>query len=639
VGPRRDRKIVSLAGEGKAGPIVNASPSPARFRSPGVLPNMLPRFLAAALVIGATVSLSAQSNVSFELFTDTYQIVNPNAAASGDFNNDGKPDLVQCCNSTGLIFRAGSGDGTFAAPVTAASAPDGAATLVAADVNGDGKLDLVGLIGNGNYGEAPPGSGFAVWLGNGDGTFQAPVVYSTPYSNWDLTAGDFFGDGHVDVAVGEDGGVLLYRNEGDGTYVADGSVGVGSGVSMNLAAGDLNGTGVSDLVIADWESLADQVFVAWNDGKGNFTLQDLSNSYYQPFVNVGRLNGDGMMDIIVSYTCNPAAGSGPAKGPGYDACASFDAYYGQGNDQLYKRSLITDAPVYNLGKPYGVDVNGDGYGDIVSAGGLSCYCSFGLFVWQGNADGAFQQTAQSFITNTDSVGAVAMADFARNGMMSFAMTLASDDDASYFINSTDRTECGTYTISPSVTECQPVDNTYSPSPVRVEASSYNTSKVTAMQEYVDGSLEYSEPVTSFDETFPVSDGSHFFVTKAWDTSGRSFVADRTVTAFSGTPGTVCPAATDSANICLPSGTSSSSPVQILANGNTGDVVPTSAQLYVNGTLAVNNEGYCGSNGYCSGGTSYVDTTQNLSSGTYDLVFKLWDASGNVYQAQKTIAVN
>jgi hypothetical protein len=567
--------------------------------------------------------------------------LNPNGAASGDFNNDGKPDFIQCCNATGLIFRAGNGDGSFAAPVTAASAPKGAAALVAADVNGDGKLDLVGLPAFGNYPGAPNGTGLAIWLGNGNGTFQAPVVYPTTNSNMDVAVGDFFGDGRVDVAVAEtDGLIQFFRNEGNGTFVADGSITVASGEYVTLAAGDLDGSGVSDLAVGVWESgTAYSVDVLWNNGKGSFTQQELSDTYVQPTVGIGRVNGDGMMDIIVGYTCNPTPTSGPGKGPPYNACAGFDVYYGQGDNKLYKRTVVTDAGVYNYGKPFGVDVNGDGYGDIVSEGGLSDNASFGLFAWTGNADGSFQQTAQSFITNTDSVGATAAADFARDGMMSFAMNLGSDGTASFFINATDRTTCGRYTISPSVTVCQPVDNTYSPSPVRVEANAYDTTPVTAMQEYIDGTLEYSKPVTSFDTTFPVDDGSHDFVTKGWDTSGRSFVADRTVTVFSGSPGPVCPAATNSANICLPSGTSSSSPLQILANGNTGTVVPTSAQLYINGDLVVNNEGYCASNGYCAGGTSYVNTTQNLSSGTYDLVFKLWDANGNVYQAQKTITVN
>jgi hypothetical protein len=604
---------------------------------------MLHRLLAAALLIGATASLSAQSSESFELYADSYAIPNPNAVVAGDFNNDGKPDFIQCCNSTGLVFRAGNGDGSFGSPVTAASAPKGAAQLVAADVNGDGKLDIVGLPAYGNYPAAPNGTGLAVWMGNGDGTFQAPVVYPTTDSTISVAVGNFFGDGHPDIAVGEiDGNIDLFRNEGNGTFVLEKSIAVSasSPALVQLSAGDLNGTGVSDLAATVYDGFGGSgpLYVLWNNGKGDFTQQELDSSYVQPAVSVVRLNGDGMMDILVSYTCNPTP-SGADKGPEYEACAGFDVYYGQGDNHLYKRTVVTDEGVYNLGLPFGVDVNGDGYGDIVSGGSTSCYCAFGLFVWQGNADGSFQQSAQSFITNTDSIGSMAAADFARDSMMSFAMNLISNQNASYFINSTDRAACGKYTISPTVTVCQPVDNTYSPSPVRVDANAYDTTPMTAMQEYIDGTLEYNKPVTSFDTTFPVSDGSHSFVAKGWDTSGRSFVADRAVTVFSGSPGPVCPAATDSASICLPAGDTTSSPVQILANGNTGIAVPTAAQLYINGKLTVDNEGTCSSNGYCTGGTSYVNTTQNLSSGTYDLVFKLWDASGKVYQAQKTITVN
>lgn len=604
---------------------------------------MLHRLMAAVFLIGTTATLMAQSNVSFELYGDTYQTPDPNGIVSGDFNNDGKPDLVQCCNSTGLIFRAGNGDGSFQSAVTAASAPDGAAEMVAADVNGDGKMDIVGLPAYGNYPGAPNGTGVAIWLGNGDGTFQAPQVYATTNSTNDVQVGNFFGDGHPDIAVGETGGVIdLFRNEGNGTFVFDKSINLGTGSEsqMTLAAGDLNGNGISDLAVAAEYGSAGTgaLYVLWNDGKGNFTPQELDSSYNQPEVSMSRLNGDGQMDILVGYTCDTTQ-SGSDKGPEYDPCAGFDAYYGQGGNTLYKRTLVTDASVYNFGKPVGVDVNGDGYGDIVSEGSTSCYCQFGLFVWTGNANGSFQQTAQEFINNTGGNGAMTTGDFARNGMMDFAMNSPNDDVLQLFNNSTSRPACGTYTISPSVTACQPVDNTYSPSPVTVQAMSYDTTKVTAMQEYIDNQLEYSEPVTSFTRTFSEPVGSHFFVTKGWDASGRSFVADRSVNVYDGTPGPTCPATTDTANICLPSGASSSSPVLILANGNTGTAVPTAAQLYIDGTLVVNNEGYCESNGNCSGGTSYVETSQNLSAGTHQLVFKLWGAGGGVLTATKTVTVN
>ncbi len=605
---------------------------------------MLHRILAMMVLAGTTAALSAQSSVSFEMSASTNQIPDPNAIVSGDFNNDTKPDVVFCCDSNGLMFEAGNGDGSFAAPVSAATASKGVFQMVAADVNGDGKLDIVGLPAYGNYPSAPNGTGVSVWLGNGDGTFQAPVTYATTDDSLSVAVGNFFGDGRPDIAVGEiNGNIDLFRNEGNGSYVLDKSInlsGTGTAEWVQLAAGDLNGNGVSDLAAAVYPGAGANgpVYVLWNDGTGDFTPVELQSSYIEPTVSISRLNGDGMMDILVSYSCDDTQ-SGSEKGPEYNPCAGFDAYYGQGDNTLYKATLINDPGVYNFGPAFGVDINGDGYGDIVSEGSTSCYCQFGLFAWTGNANGSFQQTAQSFINNTGGNGQFTMADFTRSGMMSFASSSANDDIAEFFINSTSRAACGTYTISPSVTACQPVDNTYSPTPVRVEATSYDTTKVTGMQEYIDNQLEYSEPVSSINTTFSEPAGSHFFVTKGWDASGRSFVADRTVNVYDGTPGPTCPAATDTANICLPSGESSSSPVLILANGNTGTGVPTAAQLYIDGTLVVNNEGYCESNGNCGGGTSYVETSQDLSPGTHQLVFKLWGAGGGVLTATKTITVN
>jgi len=609
---------------------------------------MLHRILAVLFLAGTTATLVAQSNVSFEMTADNYNS-GGGAVVTGDFNNDGKPDIVQCCgtNSTQngpavLEFRAGNGDGTFQAPVAAASGPQyGPTYLVAADFNGDGKLDLAGIAG---VGQGAGGADLYVWYGNGDGTFQAPVVYTTTDIPYSLAYGNFFGDGHEDLAVGEsEGNIDLYRNEGS-AFVFDESINLGNSTSsdVQLDAGDLNGTGVSDIAVAmAYGASPSAVYVLWNNGKGTFT-QDNLGSYVEPLVKMTRLNGDGMLDVLVGYTCNPTPDdSGSPKGPPYTPCAGFDVYYGQGGNSLYKSTVVTDPNVTGPGEytglaEWGADVNGDGYGDIVASTGNSNWDEFGLFVWQGNADGSFQQTAQAFVSNTDSAGPIAAADFNRDGMMDFVADQGSNGNSEFYVNATNRVACGTYTISPSVTACQPVDNTYSPSPVRVQATSYDTTQVTGMQEYVDNQLEYSEDVSSFNTTFPESLGTHFFVTKGWDASGRSFVADRTVTVYSGTPGPVCAAAPDSANICVPSG--DSSPAVIVANGDTGLVVPTAAQLYIDGTLVVNNEGYCYQSSNCAGGTTDVQTTQTLASGTHTLLFKLWDANGDVYTATKTITV-
>ena len=101
---------------------------------------------------------------------------NDRGVAIGDFNGDGKPDLVvhtvDPSNTEHIWFLAGKGDGTFATPVDRGSygdATQGIVRYAAVDMNGDGRLDLVGLgFGHGIY----------VSFGNGDGTFQASHQYS-----------------------------------------------------------------------------------------------------------------------------------------------------------------------------------------------------------------------------------------------------------------------------------------------------------------------------------------------------------------------------------------------------------------------------------------------------------------------------
>jgi hypothetical protein len=613
---------------------------------------MLHRILAAAALLATAVTVNAQSNVSFETYSDPAATADYNVLA-GDFNNDGKPDLIQCCNSsTQMVFRAGHGDGTFAAPAVAFATPVSLESPVAVDVNGDGKLDIVAIASLNP--PPPPAAGaysLMVFLGNGDGTFQAPKTYTTSQGANSIVVGNIFGDGHPDIAVNEAGSIVeLFRNDGNGAFTSEKTINMGGGqyAQMSLAGGDLNGNGFLDLAVMQLAGTSNginfanpqQLYILWNDGKGNYTEQEQGSDYNFPSLAVSRLNGDAQMDVLVSYSCNT----------GDNYCFGVDAYYGQGGNKVAERTIVHDTSGVNAGdvaQLAGVDVNGDGYGDVVVIGGLQCQesgsCSpdtSGLFVWEGNADGSFAQTPQQIITsNGNWSGSAAMADFNRDGLMDFAQGVpGTGGQTEVYINSTIRPGCGNYTISPTVTVCDPVDNTYSQTPVLVEADSYDTTPVTAMQEYIDGTLEYSKPVKQFSVTFPVSDGSHQFVTKGWDSSGRSFEAVRNVTAYTGTPGPVCTPEPNSAALCLPGGDQGPSPVVIVGNGDTGSQVPTAAQLYIDGKLVVNNQAE-GSDGQYWNSFSSVQVSEALSAGTHDLVFKIWDGSGQVYEAQKTVTVN
>lgn len=580
--------------------------------------------LVALFIAGTTASLAAQTNPSFELNSSTSAGGCASAIVQGDFNNDGKPDLIQGCGpaSTGyaqdaIALQLGNGDGTFQAPVVVGTpgpnpGPNGGQIdeMIAADLDHDGNLDLV-LIRAGDV-------DFTVFYGNGNGTFQPPLTVSTAAAPETLAVGDFNGDGYLGVAVGDYGynNVEIFNNVGGRTFAPGNVIQVAapstsSGI-LGLSAGNLDGNGTADLAALTFTA----AYVLWGDGHGDFTPVELKAYPDTSKLNIGDLNQDGTDDVLISYNCG--------TGPNANAfCNDFDVFYGHGNKTTSYLHAVTDTSSAKAGQPWAADVNGDGIADIVAPAANSSGGD-GLFVWLGKPNGTFNQTGQSFIGTTSYVAPIVPGDWNRDGMIDFA-----SPSSEVYINATNRAPCATSQINATAIVCQPVDNTYSTSPVHVQATAYDTSGITDLQEYVDNKLAYSKDASSFSTTLAESPGPHYLVTKAWSHGVSVFSSGRNITVYTGTPEPVCAAALGAASICLPTGATSTSPVHILANGY-ATAVPTDVQLYVDGNLVINNE---------PDGNSYLDTNLTLSSGNHSLTFKLWDAAGHTYTAQKTVTVD
>jgi hypothetical protein len=233
------------------------------------------------------------------------------AVVIGDVNSDGFPDLVvtsNCqiltCVDGSIYLLLGNGDGTFKRPVVIG--PSDGGPLAMGDLNGDGILDLV--------------AGQGVLLGKGDGTFTPlgsvvgpGAVGYIPGGAVSIALADVNNDGKLDVVVANPTGVKVQLGNGDGTLQLPVAYNSGGAWPISVAVADVNGDGKPDLVVANECSTATKsncmgsgtIGVLTGNGDGTFKapVRLASGGNVTTSVAVADVDQDSRPDLVASSAC------------------------------------------------------------------------------------------------------------------------------------------------------------------------------------------------------------------------------------------------------------------------------------------------------------------------------------------------
>jgi hypothetical protein len=447
-------------------------------------------FIALSLVLSLTTipRAAAQSTQSPTFSIQSYPLLG-NSHIAADLNGDGILDLAGP-GANGAAVMLGNANGTFRARV---DFPAGGQSqdLAAGDFNSDGKQDLAVTINS-------PQISLSLLTGNGDGTFNAPVTFpnTTGFDAPVIVAADVNNDTRLDLLIAHtlacftapctsSDDVTIMLGNGNGTFQSS-QMDVGTGMA-EIAVGDFNRDGNKDLAMAGSQA---RLYLLRGNGDGTFVQQptqtlipgDNHLGEDGTDIDVGDFNRDGIQDLVVAVSLN---GSRTV------------VLIGNG-DGTFRTPLIITEPAIRIPHYQAVaDYNGDGSQDLA----LSLGWGFqGMIeILNGNGDGTFQPLVLYDPAPADSSSAggdLVAGDFNRDGRPDLALQVRGAFPALHIlINTTNGgTAPPTPTPLPAPTLLSPANNAKVPLNQSIPFSWSAVSGAATYEIQFDDSSSFSNPL-------------------------------------------------------------------------------------------------------------------------------------------------
>src|SRR5215210_3043739 len=335
--------------------------------------------LAGLITTSLLLVASAQAVVQPATFTtQTYPLLG-NTHVAADLNGDGKPDLAGAgANSASVMLN--NGDGTFGARVDYPAAGQ-TQDVAAGDFNGDGRIDLAVTIYTQQI-------SLSLLTGNGDGTFNPPVNFpnTSGADSPSIVATDLNNDGNLDVAIAHSIAcftapctsartISVMLGNGNGTFQPNREIDVGTGIHK-MRAGDFNRDGIKDLAFGAENT---RLYILLGVGDGTFIQQPTIF-----LVPGGDLFSAGNDVAVSDFNRDTIQDLAVALGNG-DGTAIV---IGNGDGTFREPFRVLDNAVDAPQSLAAADYNRDGLQDIARALGDG---TRGLMdILHGNGDGTFQ---------------------------------------------------------------------------------------------------------------------------------------------------------------------------------------------------------------------------------------------------------